>query len=98
MRIAITGAGGLLGQNILQILKETDNTVYAFSSQGNLLQSTFGDTKNFCFLEITDDIPAGIDVLIHCAFPRNEDGEQLVRRPEIHSGYFLPVCRKRLER
>ncbi len=96
MKLAITGAGGLLGQNILQILKETDNTVYAFSSQGDLLRSTFSGAKNFYFLDMTDEIPDGIDVLIHCAFPRNEDGEQMAAGLKYIRDIFCQCVEKKV--
>lgn len=96
MKIAITGAGGLLGQNILQILKETDNKAYAFSSQGDLLRKKFSGANNFHFLELTDEIPDGTDVLINCAFPRNEDGEQMAAGLKYIQEIFCQCVEKRV--
>lgn len=77
MKIAITGAGGFLGRNILERLKREDCEVYAFSSQENRLQLQYPDVETFHFMNVEEKIPDGIDVLLNCAFPRNEDGEQM---------------------
>lgn len=77
MRIAITGAGGFLGRNILELLKNKDCEVYAFSSREVELGEKYKGIKQYHFLNVKEEIPDNIDVLLNCAFPRNEDGEEM---------------------
>lgn len=77
MKIAITGAGGFLGRNILEILKNKDCEIYAFSSQEAALQKEYMGAENYNFLNVSEEIPYNIDILLNCAFARNEDGEQM---------------------
>ncbi len=96
MRIAITGAGGFLGRNILNILKNGDCEVYAFSSQENRLQSQYSDTENIHFINMAEEVPTGIDVLLNCAFPRNEDGEQMATGLDYIQNVFCQCVGKKV--
>ncbi len=75
MKIAITGAGGFLGTEILRQLSVCkDIIVYAFTfgferertsfvKSENIIPIDNNEAENFCYSDI--------DVLINCAFPRN---------------------------
>lgn len=96
MKIAITGAGGFLGRNILELLKNGNCDVYAFSSQEKRLQSQYLDADNFHFMNVTEEIPNGINVLLNCAFPRNEDGEQMAIGLDYIQKVFLQCVEKKV--
>jgi len=74
-RIAITGAGGFLGQHLVkQLLKLNDIHVYALTSQKETLNQLFAGNSQF---QVVDEIPYEADILVNCAFPRNFDGVQI---------------------
>lgn len=78
MRIALTGAGGFLGSEILrQLACENNVDVVAFSSKETLPAESLFDKK---LIVLSPDQATcsesyhGVDVLINCAFPRNANG------------------------
>ena len=75
MKIAVTGAGGFLGTEMLRQLSERkDITVYAFTFDFERDRETYIKAENIISVDNgeaeTFDY-SGIDVLINCAFPRN---------------------------
>ncbi|NUL59902.1 NAD(P)-dependent oxidoreductase [Brevibacterium luteolum] len=80
MKVAVTGAGGFLGQRLLPQLvsHRHDVEVVAFSSQDpDTLYShdriEYHDRKS----ATDEETMSGNEVLVHCAFPRATDGEAL---------------------
>lgn len=75
MKIAITGAGGFLGTELLkQLSQKNDITVYAFTFDFERNRSTYVTSENIITLdnsEAADFDYSSVDALINCAFPRN---------------------------
>lgn len=77
MIIAITGAGGFLGQYILKSVDKSKNMVYALTSKTEKVISTFNGQYGIKPInkEKYTEIPwKSVDVLINCAYPRGEGG------------------------
>lgn len=75
--ILVSGAGGFLGSELVRnLLKNPDVYVIALTRQKERLEGIYGSYANF---EVAAEIPTGIDVLIHCAFPANANGVQLAQ-------------------
>ena len=80
MIIAITGASGFLGINLIEeLLKKDTNFILAFTSQKKTLENKFKnrhvnvfEREAFFKVQLKD-----VDVLINCAFPRNNDNRQM---------------------
>ena len=80
MIIAITGASGFLGINLVEeLLKKDTNFILAFTSQKKTLENKFKNRHVYVFereaffkVQLKD-----VDVLINCAFPRNNDNRQM---------------------
>ena len=75
MKIAITGAGGFLGTELLrQLTTREDAEVYAFTFDFERERETFPVSANIINIDNREAAAfdySEIDVLIHCAFPRN---------------------------
>lgn len=82
MTILLTGAGGFLGTHLLEVLlSRTEHSVIALTSKGNNLCEMFPFAGNRLTVVPTEQFAslpfAEIDVLVNCAFPRNEDGTKM---------------------
>ena len=82
MTILLTGAGGFLGKHLLEVLlSQTDHSVIVLTSQGKNLCGMFPAEENRLTVVPTEQFTslpfAEIDVLVNCAFPRNEDGTKM---------------------
>lgn len=89
--IFLTGAGGLLGRTVLQQAENTDLQVIALSSQSEGLMQQFGD--RFVYVHTDDFLNNGydfskVDVLLHCAFPRNNDSVGLAKGLDFQRKVF----------
>ncbi len=81
MNIALTGAGGFLGRNLLRELsKQSDINAAAFTSKKEKLYPMFSQYGNICVAD-NADIESfrfdNIDVLINCAFPMSAGSEEM---------------------
>ncbi len=81
MNVALTGSGGFLGRAILELLTEyPEISVTAFTSQRRQLSEMYRQWKNIIITDkdLVFEFPfEEIDVLINCAFPRNENETEL---------------------
>lgn len=78
-RLALTGAGGALGSQILAQC-DADLEIFALTSNPKQLQDRFSGRENLHFYnrDAFAQIPWNtIDVLVNCAFPMNADGAAL---------------------
>ena len=81
-KILITGASGFLGVHLIEaILRETDHEVIALTSRPEKLRQQFPDAGNRMLIIDNADRSAitwrEVDVLVNCAFPRNDDGTKM---------------------
>ena len=82
MTILLTGAGGFLGTHLLEVLlSQTDHSVIALTSQSKNLCEMLHAAGNRLKIVPTEQCASlpftEIDVLVNCAFPRNEDGTKM---------------------
>lgn len=89
--IFLTGAGGLLGTHLLAALENTECSVTALTSKTDVLNERFGGRYNYLdtddFLENGYDF-SGTDILVHCAFPRNNDGASMAKGLDFQRTVF----------
>lgn len=96
MKIAVTGAGGFLGQHLLPHLVaiRPDVGVVAFSSKDPSTLYTDDRIQYYQRASATDGVAmAGADVLVHCAFPRAVDGISLARGLSYNRDVFHAAVR-----
>ena len=83
MKILVTGASGFLGRFLLtELLKNRENTIIALTSKTEKLSSLFSSNNNRLVVFSSEKFESldynKIDILVNCAFPRNEDGIKMV--------------------
>ncbi len=98
MRIAVTGAGGFLGSELLRVLAARGDEVLAASSR-----SLEGAAKAFAphMLQVVapsdflDEaaILDGCDAVLHCAFPRTSDADALAQGLDFSRAVFRAAQR-----
>lgn len=83
MKIAVTGAGGFLGTELLrQFSKIADVEVYAFSFDFERKRDTYVKSNNIISVDNSEAVDfnySAVDVLINCAFPRNVSDETFAK-------------------
>ncbi len=83
--ILVTGAGGYLGTELIKQLMKTENKIYALTSNKLKIEKRFGSSV-ICFsndeLFAEKSFLSEIDIVVHCAFARGHNGEDL--RDSIH--------------
>lgn len=83
MRILISGAGGFLGDNLIEyFLNHTKHDLVALTSQRQKVMGKYLEYGNR--IKVVENFNLEIDwhtvnILINCAFPRNSDGVQMAK-------------------
>ena len=80
MKIVITGAGGFLGEHLIKqcIKQESKIEIIAVTSQTESLSKKYKGSIEIIDRKQLDKVDWNeIDILLNCAFPRNNDGEQM---------------------
>lgn len=98
-KIFLTGAGGLLGTQLLYTLENTECSVTALTSKPDVLAEKFG--VRYFYLDTVDFLKndydfSKIDVLIHCAFPRNNDGASMAKGLDFQRVLFQTATESRV--
>lgn len=91
MRIAVTGCSGFLGKKLVEkLLTISDIKVVAFTSKVEELLNHFYDANLEIYRrnDFYGNQLESVDVLINCAFPRNEDGEEMAKGLAYISNIF----------
>ena len=82
MRVAVTGSSGFLGKRLVsKLLSVPDIEIVAFTSNVDMMKCDFQD-KNVEIYNRNDfygDQLNNIDVFVNCAFPRNNDGNEMAK-------------------
>ena len=90
MKIAITGAGGFLGTELLrQLSKQNEVTVYAFTFDFERNRDTYIKADNIITLDNADAASfdySNVDVIINCAFPRNAEDADFAKGLDFIQG------------
>lgn len=82
MKILITGAGGFLGRNLIEkLLYTTKYSLVALTSKKQKLIDKWRKFENriqvFSNFELNDIAWDTVDIMVNCAFPRNDDGKKM---------------------
>jgi nucleoside-diphosphate-sugar epimerase len=98
--ILVSGAGGFLGENLINRLScLTNYKIIALSSQKYKLNHMFHGNINFVCFD-TEDWKNGkisfdtVDVLINCAFARTSEGKELANSLDFTNKFILDAVRK----
>lgn len=97
LRVAITGAGGVLGSELTAKLLEKGDSVIAISSNAKLIESSHNSDSGLTYLDrkqIDRLADARIDAIIHCAFPRSESEADLASGLNYSKSIFQTANKK----
>ena len=97
LRVAITGAGGVLGSELTAKLLEKGDSVIAISSNAKLIESSHNSDSELTYLDrkqIDRLADARIDAIIHCAFPRSESEADLASGLNYSKSIFQTANKK----
>jgi len=94
IKVVITGASGLVGRNIVEVLSgssEYDMVAAGFSKEK--LENMFGSIKNVECISNSELLSdgfdaAGTDYVIHCAFTRKNDPAEITAAVDLTSGVY----------
>ncbi|MDO5018425.1 MAG: NAD(P)-dependent oxidoreductase [Lagierella massiliensis] len=95
--ILVTGASGFLGRNLIEKFLEFDYKVYAMSSKKHLDNR---ELRNLVYVnnkKLKEFDFSKIDILINCAFSRDDNGEDLAKALVFTKELFLEACKKNVK-
>lgn len=100
-KILITGAGGILGSSVVNVLPEEKYDIYILSSKKEFIFTKFAGRNNIHFLETFDfgneaDFLKDIDIILHCAFARLQDGAALAQSIDFSEKVFKLAVQYRI--
>ena len=92
-KILITGAGGVLGSSVVKALPEDDYEVYTLDLKKEFMTAKFAERKNTHFMETDElnhnaDFLKNVDIILHCAFSRSQDGAALAQSIDFSEKIF----------
>ena len=96
MRVVMTGAGGMLGQELIsRYAKSTNDSIFASSSKPESIALRFSTAKQVVPVQreeafrVLED--GKVDLLVHCAFPRENSGLSIAHGLRYTSLLFSKV-------
>lgn len=102
-KIMITGAGGFLGNELLnQLSKDPKYKIIALTSKEDKIYRRFSNNKSIICYNLYDinnrSIPwSDIDIIIHCAFARSQEGYFLAKSLNITQEIFSKACKNNVK-
>lgn len=97
-KILITGATGRLGVKVVEMLsRSVDTEIYLLGRDKHRMEGCFSNIDFPIFFDLDDLVKkrvpfSEIDVLLHCAFARTQDGEAIARSLEFSRSVFENAC------
>lgn len=95
MTIMITGAGGFLGRELMhQIITNTNYNAILLTSKKEDMLGHYSYTNRLKYYELRNwnqcnVVWSDIDVIVHCAFSRSNDGSSLAKSIEFTNNLFI---------
>lgn len=100
-RILLTGASGVLGQELIyQFLTKTDKKLFVISSQTHKLENLYEKTERITYFNLKDWKKnlqfEDVDLIIHGAFSRTEQGSDIVDSLNFTKNLFLTAAKSNM--
>lgn len=100
-KILITGAGGILGSSLINSLKDTEFFIYALDLSKNAMISKIYPRENIVYcddLDCSEISFINIDAIVHCAFSRSQNGDQLASSIDFTEKVFQKAIEHKVKK